>query len=350
MRRLLFSVLVLLALPAPAVATVQYSASATDIRDRVPAGGKATATFSLSATDPDGCNTNTPLGNSSCSAQATSRVQPASRPCSDPAQGGSIAYNYTSDGSVNTTTQSFVPAVVGENRVCIDVGPAYFGGTAATFEATFFASAVYPASDNRNCTDYSTQQAAQLDFNQYRPEDPYRLDADNDGIACDTNRCPCYSGTGLEVPAPTPVITPTPTVTPAATVKPKPRPNPSCQNPSGVQTVSFSRKRYPAILRHYKLALKHGWPKTLVLNRSGADARRDKLLSHFKTKKRKDRDEYPPATARGKGSGLRKGKHPRGWKADVAYVPRKQNRSHGASLGNQLRTYCNGTRFSYAWR
>ncbi len=41
---------------------------------------------------------------------------------------------------------------------------------------------------------------------------------------------------------------------------------------------------------------------------------------------------------------------PRGWKADVAYVESGENRSHGSSLGNKLRRFCNGTRFRYAFR
>jgi hypothetical protein len=31
----------------------------------------------------------------------------------------------------------------------------------------------------------------------------------------------------------------------------------------------------------------------------------------------------------------------------VRYVPSGENRSHGASLGNQLSDFCNGTRFRY---
>jgi hypothetical protein len=70
--------------------------------------------------------------------------------------------------------------------------------------------------------------------------------------------------------------------------------------------------------------------------------------------------DIPPATAttatntrravgRGKGKGLERG-HPRGWKADVRYVSSSENRSHGASLGNQLEPFCSGTRFRYVFR
>jgi hypothetical protein len=124
----------------------------------------------------------------------------------------------------------------------------------------------------------------------------------------------------------------------------------SCAKPKGVHRVVFDRAKYPHIRRHFKGALKRGWPRTLVVNRRGADARRDRLLSGYPTRDGYDRDEYPPAVGRGRGKGLMKGRHPRGWKADVRYVPSSENRSHGASLGGQLRPYCNGTKFRYVFR
>jgi len=86
-----------------------------------------------------------------------------------------------------------------------------------------------------------------------------------------------------------------------------------------------------------------------VLNRRGADARRDRLLGGFPTRAGFDRDEYPPAVGRGRGKGLRRGTRPRGWKADVRYVPSSENRSHGATLGIKLRRFCDGTRFRYVF-
>ena len=50
-----------------------------------------------------------------------------------------------------------------------------------------------------------------------------------------------------------------------------------------------------------------------------------------------DRDEYPPAVARAN------------FRADVAYVPSSENRSHGARMGIKLRRFCNGTRFRYVF-
>ena len=77
-----------------------------------------------------------------------------------------------------------------------------------------------------------------------------------------------------------------------------------------------------------------------MLHRRGADARRDRLLEAFPVRDGYDRDEY----GRGRGKGLTRGRDPTGWKADVAYVPSSENRSHGSVMGIKLRRFCDGTR------
>jgi len=94
----------------------------------------------------------------------------------------------------------------------------------------------------------------------------------------------------------------------------------SCTKPKGVQRVVFSKSKYPNIRKHFRIALRKGWPRRLVVNRPGADARRDRVLEDIPTKEDFDRDEYPPAVGRGKGPGLERGRNPRGWKAHVRYV------------------------------
>jgi hypothetical protein len=110
-----------------------------------------------------------------------------------------------------------------------------------------------------------------------------------------------------------------------------------CVRPARVARISFSATRYPNIRRHFQAAVARGWPVVLVLDRDGADARRDRLLDGYGTRPGMDRDEYPPAVGRGR------------WRADVAYVPSGENRSHGATLGVKLRRFCDGTRFRYAF-
>jgi len=124
----------------------------------------------------------------------------------------------------------------------------------------------------------------------------------------------------------------------------------SCTKPIGVQRLVFDEEKYPNIRKHFRIALRKGWPRRLIVNRRGADARRDRLLEDIPTKDGFDRDEYPPAVGRGRGKGLERGRNPRGWKAHVRYVPSSENRSHGAALGAKLDDFCNGTRFRYVFR
>src|SRR5215218_721889 len=109
-----------------------------------------------------------------------------------------------------------------------------------------------------------------------------------------------------------------------------------CVRPSGVQRMVFSAEKYPNVQRHFRGAFRRGWPRRLVVNRRGADARRERVLRDIPTREGFDRDEYPPAVGRGRGPGLERGRNPRGWKADVRYVPSSENRSHGATLGDRL--------------
>ena len=86
-----------------------------------------------------------------------------------------------------------------------------------------------------------------------------------------------------------------------------------------------------------------------MLNRTGAEERRNRLLKGFPVRAARDRDEYPPAVGRGSGLGLTRGVDPVGWRASVRYVPTSENRSHGATLGTKLRRFCSGTKFRYVF-
>jgi hypothetical protein len=41
-----------------------------------------------------------------------------------------------------------------------------------------------------------------------------------------------------------------------------------CVRPSGVQRIVFSARKYPNVRRHFRGALKRGWPRRLVLKSS----------------------------------------------------------------------------------
>jgi hypothetical protein len=139
------------------------------------------------------------------------------------------------------------------------------------------------------CADYSTQAQAQ------RAADT--RDADGDGIYCESLPCPCSAGSGATT-APTPAPPP-----PSASL------TPTCSRPSGVQRLLFSAAEYPNIKSHTEAAIVKGWPRILVLNRPGADERRDRLLedSGLAPRPDEDRDEYPPAVGRGRANGTLKG-------------------------------------------
>jgi hypothetical protein len=182
------------------------------------------------------------------------------------------------------------------------------------------------------CSDHRTQADAQ------RAADT--RDGDGDGIYCESLPCPCAGpGSGGD--------------SPDATPRSKPRTR-SCTRTRGIVTLNFSAREYPAIKRHSQRAVSRGWPRTMVLNRRGTDERRDRLMRGRATKSGYDRDEYPAAVLRGRANGdlrgLVRGVEPRGWWASVTYVRSSENRSHGASMGNKLRRFCDGTRVRYRFR
>jgi hypothetical protein len=150
---------------------------------------------------------------------------------------------------------------------------------------------------------------------------------------CESLPCPCSSAAGGG-------HSPTPTPTPSRPT------HPGCSKPAGVQPISFSKTKYPNIRAHFRAALRRGWPRTLVLNRPGADARRERLLRDVPTRAGYDRDEYPPALARGRGKDLARGSHPRGWKADVATSPAQRtaptDRRSGSSCAASATAHASG--------
>lgn len=203
------------------------------------------------------------------------------------------------------------------------------------------------------CSGFANQAAAQAAANT--------VDADSDGIYCESLPCPCSNSSAPAPPsAPAPVAPPPPpAVAPPSPPEPtvtrlSAGPNPAgCRRPDAVQRLVFSKQKYPNIRAHVLKAIAAGWPKVMVVNRKGAPERRNRLLDLLPTKTAVDRDEYPAAVGRGKANGASRGlvagTNPVGWIADVGYVPSSENRSHGASLGAKLKKLCNGTRFRYAF-
>ncbi len=72
-------------------------------------------------------------------------------------------------------------------------------------EATYTAPTGYgfQRSSGYNCSSFATQSSAQYYLELY-PSDPSRLDGDHDGVACESNKCPCGADPIPSEPEPTP--------------------------------------------------------------------------------------------------------------------------------------------------
>ena len=73
------------------------------------------------------------------------------------------------------------------------------GGLIALAALSFAALPSSASASDKDCADFATQRAAQIFFIKHGGPryDPDRLDGDDDGIACEDNRCPCYYGKHL---------------------------------------------------------------------------------------------------------------------------------------------------------
>jgi hypothetical protein len=111
------------------------------------------------------------------------------------------------------------------------------------------------------CSDYPNHAAAQ------RAADT--RDPDRDGIYCESLPCRCCSAAGGG----------------GGGTPPSPTRHGSAAAPVRRRAVDlFSSTKYPNIRAHLRAALRRGWPRTLGVNRSRADARRDQLLRNTPTR------------------------------------------------------------------
>lgn len=98
------------------------------------------------------------------------------------------------------------------------------------------------------------------------------------------------------------------------------------------RVVVVDARRHPASAQHITAAVNMGAPETVTLDRSTVRSNRTGNLRHKPPRREYDRDEYPCAVFR-EGAG-----------ADVAYIPRGDNRGSGSSIRHQLRDVPNGAR------
>src|SRR5215213_9726942 len=131
------------------------------------------------------------------------------------------------------------------------------------------AMAAWPAVSAATATDGPVAHAAATCANHPNQASAQRAkdtrDSDGDGIYCETLPCPCLppdpraDGGGNNPADQLPVG------------------GSHCRRPQQTQRLVFSADDYPKIRAHFRGALRRGWPRTLVLNRAGADARRGRL-------------------------------------------------------------------------
>ena len=95
---------------------------------------------------------------------------------------------------------------------------------------------------------------------------------------------------------------------------------------SPTKQITVSRSRQPQSAAHIEEAQAKGLPSILTVNRGGATQNRAESLRGIPPRAGFDRDEYPPAVFKEGGKG-----------ASVKYIAPGDNRSGGATIGNQLR-------------
>lgn len=108
---------------------------------------------------------------------------------------------------------------VSTRKLLILIGSLILSAASLIGIATTSATAASPASTHTtsaradlDCSDFATQAAAQRYFivRGGPRSDPDRLDADGDGVACESNPCPCSTATGPSSPPPGPQQPPQP--------------------------------------------------------------------------------------------------------------------------------------------
>lgn len=97
--------------------------------------------------------------------------------------------------------------------------------------------------------------------------------------------------------------------------------------------TTISKTKYPEGAGHVEEALAAGYPSELTIDRGGAKSRGRQALRGYATESGKDLDEYPPKMFKEGGSGV-----------SVRTISPADNRGTGASVGNRLRKYPDGTK------
>ncbi|HXH79436.1 thermonuclease family protein [Nocardioides sp.] len=114
-----------------------------------------------------------------------------------------------------------------------------------------------------DCGDFATQAAAQTFFLNAGPGDPHRLDAEGDGLACESNPCPCITDLG-----PVPLVGQT---------TPPPRPTPSGGTETSGTETEGSGSSGP-VRRHWGNVVRVTDGDTLSVRIAGVGVRSVRIL------------------------------------------------------------------------
>jgi len=101
----------------------------------------------------------------------------------------------------------------------------------------------------------------------------------------------------------------------------------------GLPNVRLDRSRFPETARHWTDAQLSGKQSILTINRPAARPNRSLSLQGIDKAPGMQLDEYPPAIFSEGGRG-----------ASVRAIPSSDNMGSGASIGNQLRSFPDGTK------
>ncbi len=216
---------------------------------------------------------------------------------------------YLAEGDYGNAAMSFVSAVpgVGDAAAAAKMG---VKAAEAAYDVASAASKVSKAADAAT----TTTKVADAGTGAVKATPPASTSSKASSAASS-------GGGGARAPTPAPAKPSVPAPAP-------PKPAPSYD----VVEIAISKNKYPESAQHIEDAIASGHPDVLTIEREGAKENRKLAQEGVAKVEGKDLDEYPPAMFAEGGKG-----------ASVRPIDPSDNRGAGASMGNQLRGYPDGT-------
>jgi hypothetical protein len=111
-----------------------------------------------------------------------------------------------------------------------------------------------------------------------------------------------------------------------------------CRLSDRAASVVLNPAKFPSISRHVLDAWKVGFPRVLRVDRANQITNAQKALSGLAIKDGYARSVYPPAIA-----------HESAGMTDMMYIPDAESEAAASTIRGQLRSYCTGQRFQFAF-